>query len=195
MSKNKLHDSIDNYDVVYKKIPGCDLDYFITTDGRVWSTSRKNGIERFMKIHNNRYGYPCIGLQMGGKQKLVLVHRLVAQAFIPNPENKPCVNHKDGIRDNNNVDNLEWCTQKENVYHAIHVLKKWSSSEKQRRTSSIIGKQNRKITMDEAIEIRRLYRDGKYSSIQLSRMYELSKPSVLRIIHNKSYKEGGMLNA
>lgn len=189
MSRNKVHDSIDNYDVVYKKIPGCDLDYFITTNGMVWSTSRKNGIERFMKTHLNKTGYPCVGLKMGGKQKILLVHRLVAQAFIPNPENKPYINHKDGTRDNNNVDNLEWCTQKENVYHAIHVLHRWTTTEKQRKTASIYGKLNRKLTMDDAIEIRRLYRSGEYSSIQLSKMFGLSKGCVLRIIHNKSYRE------
>lgn len=59
-------------------------------------------------------GYARIGLHRKGNAKTVLVHRLVAEAFIPNPNNYPCVNHKDETRDNNNADNLEWCTYKYN---------------------------------------------------------------------------------
>ena len=69
-------------------------------------------------------GHPgfVVSLYGVGKPKLVTVHRLVAKAFIPNPENKPQVNHKDGDRTNNRADNLEWVTQSENMQHAIYVL-------------------------------------------------------------------------
>lgn len=184
-----MHDSIDNYNVQYKEIKGMDETYYITVDGRVWTNSRKNGIERFMKSHMTKDGYISIGLKENGKQKQFRVHRLVAQAFIPNPENKPYINHIDGDRTNNNISNLEWCTQKENVRHSINVLKHWSQSEKQSEASRKTGKMNRKLDFETAEKIRKEYRCGGISSIKLSQKYNLSKPCILRIIHNKSYKE------
>lgn len=67
-------------------------------------------------------GYYRIGIYNGSNKKYEFIHRIVAKTFIPNPENKPNVNHKDGNRLNNCVDNLEWCTQQENVIHARDVL-------------------------------------------------------------------------
>lgn len=70
-------------------------------------------------------GYKSISFREGGsgsKQKHFMIHRLVAQTFIPNPDKKPFVNHKDGDRSNNKVDNLEWCTKTENERHKIYVL-------------------------------------------------------------------------
>ena len=63
----------------------------------------------------NQYGYYRIGLTKNGKRKCHSVHKLVAQAFIPNPENKPQINHKDENKQNNYVENLEWCTAKYNI--------------------------------------------------------------------------------
>ena len=63
-------------------------------------------------------GYENITLYLDGKRKHKKVHRLIAETFIPNPENKKCVNHKDGNKLNNNVSNLEWCTYAENNRHA-----------------------------------------------------------------------------
>lgn len=71
----------------------------------------------------DREGYCLVSIQVDGKKKSERVHRMVAQTFLDNPENKPWVNHKDGVKHNNRLTNLEWCTAKENHEHAKNVLK------------------------------------------------------------------------
>ena len=90
--------------------------YFVTEEGLVFS-SKSN---RFLKFSYDKQGYKRVGLSMGCyKTKTIKIHRLVAQAFIPNPENKGDVNHIDGNKSNNNLSNLEWCTRSENIKHAF----------------------------------------------------------------------------
>lgn len=74
---------------------------------------------RILKQCKNTYGYLQVGLSKKGKLKMFCVHILVARAFIPNPENKSQVNHIDGDKENNNIDNLEWVSQEENLIHAF----------------------------------------------------------------------------
>lgn len=70
----------------------------------------------------NTAGYSYVCIRQGGKAHNVRLHRLIASAFIPNPENKPHVNHKDGDKSNNAADNLEWCTASENERHKVNML-------------------------------------------------------------------------
>ena len=90
--------------------------YSIAKDGRVFS----HNVNKYMKPCSDRNGYVSVNLSMGKRDnvKRVSIHRLVAKAFIPNPDNKPQVNHINGIKTDNRVENLEWVTCKENVKHA-----------------------------------------------------------------------------
>lgn len=103
--------------------------YQVSNFGRIKSLKFRNGIiqkskERIMQPTNNGKGYQIIGLRKPSqKKKNFYVHRLVAIAFIDNPNNYNIINHKDYNRANNNVDNLEWCTQSYNArYSLIHRL-------------------------------------------------------------------------
>jgi hypothetical protein len=97
--------------------------YEVDEQGNVYSLiqgrSRRKGI---LRQYQNERGYMKVNLyDIAGKCKKKYVHRLVAEAFMPNPLNKPVVNHKDCNVKNNSVDNLEWCTQSENILHAISL--------------------------------------------------------------------------
>ena len=76
-----------------------------------------NGKDKCYSLHKNSSGYLCITMD-----KVYLAHRMTAIAFIPNPDNKPFVNHKDGNKSNNHVSNLEWVTKQENELHSVRVL-------------------------------------------------------------------------
>lgn len=88
--------------------------YAVTKEGRVWSY-RAN---RFMKTTPDSKGYVIMDLNRNGKRFSVSLHRLIAIAFVVNPNNLPVINHKNGIKSDNRAENLEWCTQSENNQHA-----------------------------------------------------------------------------
>jgi hypothetical protein len=85
--------------------------YFITEDGKLFNTKKQ------MKTYSGER-YEKAVIKINGKSTMKYIHRLVAEAFIPNPHNKPTVNHKDGNKFNNHISNLEWATHTENHLHA-----------------------------------------------------------------------------
>ena len=110
-------------------VVGYEGSYSVSNEGRVKSMAKKwfAGVhnrsqrskgETLLRQHINRLGYVKVNMHGIEKPRIMAVHRLVATAFIPNPENKPEVNHKDGNKGNNHVSNLEWATLSENRRHA-----------------------------------------------------------------------------
>ena len=97
-------------DEIWRKVPGY-IDLFASNLGRL-KRPYKNGKVHYIKGHINRHGYRVTSLYYDGKHQQF--HRLVAIAFIPNPNNKPFIDHINGVRDDNRVENLRWCTHTEN---------------------------------------------------------------------------------
>lgn len=92
-------------------------DYEVCLDGRIWSWKTN----KFLKPSSNGRGYQHIVLRVNGESRDYYLHRLVATAYVPNPDNLPEVNHKDGNKENNCFDNLEWVTSSENKKHAVRA--------------------------------------------------------------------------
>ena len=158
--------------------------YTLYEDGRV---QRNPGKFRrrtiYLKPKNDRYLRVC--LYNGNAYKTYSIHRLIAEYFIPNPENKPCVNHIDGNRLNNDIKNLEWCTFKENLVHSIEVLGRKRNTKKQRETAKIMGKNKRKLTLHQAEEIRKLAQVKTRKELCVA--YGVSLSTIDCIVQNKRY--------
>ena len=122
-------------------------------------------------------GYLTATLHKNGTSKVLTRHRLVAKAFIPNPENKPCVNHKDFDRHNNNSKNLEWVTYSENIQH---------SKNNGGGCGELNG--NSKLTKEQVLEMRAKYKFREYTYEMLSKEYGVMKHYVGRIINRKVWK-------
>jgi hypothetical protein len=113
---------------IWKPIAGYEDYYCVSNLGNVRSNGKKyvdamnrvqNRKPKQLKIHVATIGYLCVDLNANGISKQKYIHRLIAEAFIPNPDNKPTVNHIDGNKLNNNISNLEWNTYSENNKHAV----------------------------------------------------------------------------
>lgn len=149
--------------------------YEVGNYGRVKNKKR----DKLLSPYIDRAGYIKVGLYKDGKKKNQYVHRLVAMAFIDNPEEKSDVNHIDGDKTNNHVENLEWNTRGENIRHAfenkfINIPKGEDSG-------------NAKLTEDQVIAIKEINESG-ISQSQIARVLGVSQPTISYIINGQNWK-------
>lgn len=193
---------------MWKDIKGYEGLYQVSNCGRIKrirfinniANKPQNKLVGMNKIDN--LGYRTICLCKNGKTKYKRVHRIVAEAFIPNPQNLPCVNHKDGNKKNNNVENLEWCTHSYNTKHAmkngLFDMEKFRKATRQnvkiaQKNSSIPkglkGEDSPSAVLKEkdVLEIRRAYSNKEMSSKQLSEKYGVHISTIQRILSRKTW--------
>jgi hypothetical protein len=150
-------------------------EYYISNTGELKNLSTHFNAKTVCN-HHIAGGYKRFGLSAGGKKIGLLAHRLVAKAFIKNPLKKPQVNHKNGNRLDNRVENLEWCTKSENEIHKQRVLKTGNRGEK-------TG--NHKLKAKEILKIRKMKQNHSYS--QLASIFSVSPNQIYRIVKRKHW--------
>lgn len=165
--------------VIWKDVEGFEGLYKVSNEGVLMSLPRNGTKGGVVKQREMKHGYIEYLLYKDGKMYHKLAHRLVAQHFIPNPENKPCVNHIDGRPTNNKLDNLEWVTYSENVLHALGMGLAYTIGE---------SHPNTKLTNKEVFEIRELYKHKIYNQIELGKIYGVFQGTISLIVRNKSRK-------
>jgi hypothetical protein len=176
---------MENQKEIWKTIDGYE-NYQISNLGNVKSLDRiRNGVGTFkncsikgriLKPMKTKKGYLVVDLRNYNIRKITPIHRLVAIAFIDNIENKPQVNHINGIKTDNRLDNLEWCTNSENQIHSYNILLR----------KRLTGEKNgfSKLKNNEILEIR----NNKNKLKTLAEMYNVSITTISDIKNNKIWK-------
>lgn len=145
--------------------------YFASPSGNVYN--RHGDV---MKGAVDHCGYRHIIVNRKNKN----VHRIIAETFIPNPDNLKCVNHKDGNKQNNNVSNLEWCTRSENMKHAYRMGLKNSCGAKNGRS---------KLTEDDVVFIRRHHKayDKKFGTGALAKKFGVARQTISAVVSGQNW--------
>lgn len=166
---------------IWKPVVGWEGWYKVSNKGRVKRIKLGRGRlkPRILDGHLNNKGYIRVILTRNNKTKDLYAHRLVAQAFISNPDNKPEVNHKDGQRTFNWPSNLEWMTRLENVRHGINTLKTQITGEKH---------PNSKLKNKDILEIRGIISLGCYSLTEIGQMFGVSGKNIHAIKAGKTWR-------
>lgn len=163
-------------DEIWLPIKGFESKYEISNLGKVKSKLKNLILSNHERANGYRQAHLAIGKR---KAKHEYIHRLVASAFIPNPENKLFVNHINGIKSDNRVENLEWVTKSEN---ALHAYKNGLVSAKNEDNGRAI------FELDDILDIRISYKNYKYSVKELSKIYNNTEKYIRKIINFEVWK-------
>jgi len=156
--------------------------YQVSNHGRLWSNNTGN----FKVPSTQTEGYKILcwaipkrmGVGLKNQRSIAYrVHRMVAKGFIDNPYNKPDVNHIDGVKSNNNLNNLEWCTSKENAQHSKHKLKSACYNEGHKSIYSKADEKTRRFVIDN-------YKQGdrQFGTRALGRMFNVDHATIIKYI-------------
>lgn len=162
----------------WKPIVGYDGRYEVSNSGNVRETV--SGGYREVGQWPNNQGYMIV--RLSGPRTQARVHRLVAQAFVSNPQNKPCINHINCDRADNRHANLEWCTQSENIAHSEHLGRMQRSYWRGRRSPSA------KLSDLDVANLRAAHANGA-TYADLANIYVISKRAVGRIVKREVYAD------
>jgi hypothetical protein len=156
---------------IWKPIHSLNDKYEASDNGQIRNAKTKKIKSIAFDGHYWKFGYDYV---FEGKRHMgwYRVHKAVAETFIPNPENKPTVNHIDGDHANNAVENLEWATAKEQSEHASKILKKGCGE----------NHYSTKLKNSDVKEMRRLYEQGCKSVIEIADLYKITVPNARRIV-------------
>jgi hypothetical protein len=162
----------------FKKLKGYEGCYEISNLGRVKSLKRKGVPKDIFKstCTNPNHGYIDIQLRLNNKVSTKKLHRLVAQTFLKNPLDLPVVNHKDGNKINNVLDNLEWCTHKENILHA----------HKMGLTNMCRGNNhhNIKIKVEDLCKVFNMKKEG-FKNYEIAKIFDVNPATISKILKGK----------
>lgn len=184
---------------VWREVKGYEGYYEVSNFGRVRSLARvitdKNGrklkvVPKMLSIIIGKVGYPVTSLTKNGKSKTCTIHRIIAEAFIPNPENKRTVNHIDGDKTNNDLENLEWATHQENYRHAIRTgLFKPASSN---LNGKVQGENNYAAKLTESdvrfIRSNTVNFGGNISRREMAHRFGVGITTIANILYRRSWK-------
>jgi len=171
---------------IWKDVVGYEGSYQVSNIGRVKSLERivngRWGLEHrksiILKLALSNFGYYTVGLHYNGVSRTTKVHRLILESFIINYENKIDVNHKNGIKTDNRLENIEWATRSENIIHAFRTGLKFGKKGEDSPTS--------KLTNIDVLKIRNEYK--LLTQKEIGKIYGISNQTVSKIINRKRWK-------
>lgn len=173
-NENQIINSVESE--VWKPVVGYEGLYEVSNIGRVRSINfHKSGKAKVMRPSFNTWGYLIVDLRKNNKRHSYTVHRLVALAFIPNPDNLPEINHKNEIKYDNTVENLEWCTRKYNINYG-------TGNERRGRRKSI-------VQLDNNGNVVRKWESG----FAASRYYQICRANIYNCLHGKQKTSKGFV--